>query len=88
MAISFTPDGDLVAAANWGRILIWNAETGGMPKASWNGDQGRWQSLANGVDQDSGIGEEEDGLTHSLSWDADGRKLAYGLGSQVNVAFF
>lgn len=84
MAISFTPDGYLVAAASWNRILIWNAETGGAPKASWRGEVEKWQGLMNGVDQDSGIGEEEDGPTHSLDWDADGRKLAYGLGSRVS----
>ena len=83
MAISFTPDGFLMAAAGWNRILIWNAEAGGMPKASWKGEMGKWQGLPNGVDQDSGIGEEEEGSTHSLSWNSDGRKLAYGLGNQV-----
>jgi WD40 repeat protein len=83
LAISFTPDGCLVAAANWHRIMIWNAEAGGVPKASWKGELSKWQSLPHGVDKDSGIGEEEDGSTHSLSWDADGKKLAYGLGSQV-----
>jgi len=84
MAISFTPDGYLVAAASWDRVLIWNADVGGMPKAGWKGEPGKWQSpVVNGIDQDSGIGEEEEGPTHSLSWDADGGKLAYGLGSQV-----
>ena len=85
MAIGFTPDGYLVAAASWNRVLFWIADIGGMPKASWKGE-GKLQSLAaNGVDQDSGIGEEEEGPTHSLSWDADGGKLAYGLGSQVSI---
>lgn len=82
-AISFTPDGHLLAAAHWHRIMIWNAEAGGLPKASWKGELNKWQTVANGVDKDSGIGEEDDGSTHSLSWDVDGKKLAYGLGSQV-----
>ena len=83
MSFSFAPDGFLVAAASWNRILIWNAEAGDPPKARWNGGSGKWQALTNGVDQDSGIGEEDDGPQHSLSWDADGKKLAYGLGNQV-----
>jgi WD40 repeat protein len=85
LAISFTPDGHLLAAAHWHRIMIWNAEAGGLPKASWKGESSKWHNLANGVDKDSGIGEEDDGSTHSLSWDVHGKKLAYGLGSQVWV---
>ena len=83
MALSFTPDGYLVAAANWNRVLIWSPEVGGIPKASWKGDLGKWQGIVNGVDQDSAIGEDDDAPTHSLSWNAEGMKLAYGLGSQV-----
>lgn len=88
MTISFAPDGRLFAAANWNRVLIWNAEEGGSPKASWKGEQGKWQGLTNGVDQDSGTGEEEDGPLHLLSWDVDGGRLAYGLGSQVRFIAF
>ena len=86
MAISFTPDGYLVAAANWNKVLIWNPEYSNTPKASWKGELGQWQSLAtNGLDHDSGIGEEDEQIPqHSLSWDADGGKLAFGLRNQVN----
>ncbi|KAI4215837.1 MAG: hypothetical protein LQ351_001825 [Letrouitia transgressa] len=87
MTISFTPDGYLVAAANSSRVLIWNAETGGMPKASWKGEMSKWQNVSNGIDHDSGIGVEDEASTHSLSWDADGAKLAYGLGSQVSPLY-
>lgn len=83
MAMSFNPDGNYIAVANWNRVLVWSAEPSVLPKASWKGEQGKWQGLANGIDKDSGIGEDEDGPIHSLSWDADGGKLAYGLGSQV-----
>lgn len=86
LAVAFTPDGHLLAAAHWHRIMIWNAKDGGWPKAAWRGELTKWQTLANGVDKDSGIGEEDDVSTHSLSWDADGKKLAYGLGSQVRIA--
>lgn len=88
MAMSFTPDGYLVAAANGNRVLIWNAEDGGVPKASWNGLLGKLSngSLTNGdvVDSngvDDGIGDPNP----SLSWDADGGKLALGVGSQVRL---
>lgn len=96
MAIRFTPDGYLLAAANGNRVLYWNAQTGGMPKAVWHGDpaptlpetgfESRGEDRNGGVfmDGDSGIGEEEEGSTHSLSWDANGARLAYGMGSQVN----
>ncbi|KAL8680948.1 MAG: hypothetical protein Q9186_002908 [Xanthomendoza sp. 1 TL-2023] len=95
MAICFTADGHLLAAANGNRVLYWNAETGGMPKAVWHGDPAPLSSGAgfgsrgedrNGggfMDGDSGIGEEDEGSTHSLSWDPNGGRLAYGMGSQV-----
>ena len=83
MAMSFTPDGYFVAGASWNKILIWNAESGGIPKATWKGKVGEWQSES--VVRLSGFrGQMEDeDPTHSLSWDLDGGKLAYGLRSQV-----
>ncbi|KAL8832336.1 MAG: hypothetical protein Q9191_000337 [Dirinaria sp. TL-2023a] len=84
MAISFTADGYLMAAANSNRVVIWNPERGSIPMSSWTGESSQWQGLAtNGMDQDSGIGEEEDMPPHLLSWDASGGKLAYGLKNQV-----
>ena len=87
MALSFTPDGFLVAGANWNRALIWNAEVGGLPRASWKGALGRSTNgtLTNGDDVDARM--EENGVDEeqscSLSWDAEGGKLALGVGSQV-----
>lgn len=95
MAISFDPDGHLIAAANTNRALIWNVETGGVPKARWRGEPTSTHSGlgyvskredSNGgmiMDGDSGIGEEEDRCTHSLDWSSDGAKLAYATGTQV-----
>lgn len=85
IAMSFTPDGYLVAAANWNRVLIWNAEAGGLPKATSKGLLGALPDgmLTNG----NGVSEEEDDLggdtNCSLSWDAESGKLALGFGSQV-----
>lgn len=95
MALSFTPDGYLVAAASYNKILIWRAEEGGLPKACWVGEKGRWMGGDGAVarverteeEMDERMEEEEEdegrSQDHSLSWDADGGKLAFGLGSQV-----
>ena len=89
IAMSFTPDGYLVAAANWNRVLIWNAEAGGLPKATWKGVLGKSPNsmLTNG----NGASEEEDELAGeancSLSWDAESGKLALGFASQVGIKF-
>ena len=87
IAMSFTPDGYLVAAANWNRVLIWHAEAGGAPKATSKGVLGKLPTgmLING----NGASEEEDDLggdaNCSLSWDAESGKLALGLGSHVGI---
>lgn len=87
IAMSFTPDGYLVAAANWNRVLIWNAEVGGLPKAISKGVLGASPNgmLTNGIE----ASEEEDDLggdVHcSLSWDAESGKLALGFGSQIAI---
>ena len=87
IAMSFTPDGYLVAAANWNRVLVWNAEAGGVPKAIWKDASSKLPSgmLTNG----NGVSEEDDNLEAdadcSLSWDAESGKLALGLGSKVGT---
>ena len=86
MDMSFTPDGFLVAVANESKVLIWNAEIGGVPKASWKGDLKKLVngSLTNG-DADETMNEngEAEEPNCSLSWDAEGSKLALGVGNQV-----
>jgi len=88
MAMSFTPDGFLVAVANESKVLIWNAEAGGVPKASWKGDL---RKLTNGAltNGDGVEMMEEDDMEReqdcSMSWDAEGGKLALGVGSQVRI---
>ncbi|KAL8921555.1 MAG: hypothetical protein Q9208_005709 [Pyrenodesmia sp. 3 TL-2023] len=97
MAISFTPDGYLLAAASTNRVVWWKAGAGGLPKAVWRGDLSSTSSIegfskmredSNGgayMDADSGIGEEDERCAHSLSWDAEGMQLAYGTGGQVKI---
>jgi len=101
LAVSFTPDGYLVAAASWNKVLFWHAEGGSMPRATWRGKEGEWQGGGEGQKRLNGRegGGEEDGqgdrdadgdgeeeAVHSLSWDADGGKLAYGLNDQVYLS--
>ncbi|KAI9820673.1 MAG: hypothetical protein M1827_005042 [Pycnora praestabilis] len=89
MALSFTPDGFLIAAAGHGKVMVWNAEKGGLPLAGWNDQLGR--SASDGIEEEEEEVEEveEDdeanGNVYGLSWDADGGKLAFGYGSQVRI---
>lgn len=43
-ALSFSPDGNLLAAANPNRISIWSPTEQGPPKATWKGELGRADS--------------------------------------------
>jgi WD40 repeat protein len=100
LALAFSPDGFFIAAASFGKLMIWNAEDGGLPRAWWTAknamDQRR--GTANAIKQDPGHedpawieastngGEwpDEQVADLSLSWDADGKKLAYGVGRHVS----
>lgn len=87
MAMSFTPDGYLVAAANWNKVVMWKAETGKEPKAIWINSDSQWQP--EGQDQTNGDVEmtngDGSGPNYTLGWDADGHKLAYGFKYQVSL---
>lgn len=87
LAGSFSPDGYALCAVSKDRLFIWNAERGGEPMAIWN---------APSTDQ---VKEDPDHATNGqnghavpvpdrdLSWDHDGKKLAYGFGDQVCLHF-
>ena len=92
LALSFTFDGYLVAAASSDKVLFWNAEAGGLPKATWTAKNTSWlSSLPGGSLQSNGNGVVENGdvdmrgeePTCSLGWDADGRKVAFGARDKV-----
>lgn len=82
LAGSFSPDGYALGAASKDRLFIWNAERGGDPVAIWtasgSGEVKEEPDHANGQN-----GHAEPMPDHALSWDLDGKKLAYGFGNQV-----
>lgn len=67
VALAFTPDGAFLASATTQQILIWKVEDVAVPRARWVPEH--WWAT------------EED--HHSLSWDANGQKLAYGINNNV-----
>ena len=92
LALAFSPEGSLLAAASHSKVLVWETKGSNLPIASWKGDLGKAPKMAltNGhaADRDSGIGDDgtEDGMSEpsvSLDWDADGKRLALGVGNQV-----
>ena len=88
MAMSFTPDGYLVAGANCNRALIWNAEVGGLPKMSWKGIVGKIPNgtHTNGDAMDTNMQDDdmEGERNCCLSWDSEGGKLALGVSNQAS----
>ncbi|KAI9748442.1 MAG: hypothetical protein M4579_007221 [Chaenotheca gracillima] len=91
MALSFSPDGfALAAASSHGQILVWNAKDGGAPLAQWSGTAEKKvdddERMTNG--HSGGREEVNESEEHSLSWDADGGKLAYAAGRQVAIIDF
>lgn len=79
LKIAFTPSGNFLAAATSGHVAIWEMSTSStVPVACWTrGKEPGWQSPK----QTNGHVPEED--QHSLKWDSQGSKLAYGVNSMV-----
>ena len=90
--LSYTPDGHAVAGASYEKVTLWNAEKRGPPLAKWEGDEHTWAGTHLRRQRRISEGEtmSEDGIRedmeHSLTWDADSRKLAFALGNQVCLA--
>jgi WD40 repeat protein len=93
MALSYSPDGFYVAGGSYDQIKIWKAESGIQPVAQWDGQNSDWRGTAlklrdqdtNGDIRSASDGQQEFDADHSLSWDADSKKLAFGLGNQVGA---
>lgn len=79
VALAFTPDGAFLASATTTQILIWKLEDVSVPRARWVfGPEHNWRDGSNGLP-----GNEEP--QHTLSWDANGQKLAYGINNNVST---
>ncbi|KAL4778799.1 WD40-repeat-containing domain protein [Aspergillus varians] len=87
LASCFSPDGYALAAASKDTLSIWNAQRGGTAMATWKSpsagktDSGDGESpTLNGQN-----GSSEDVQDRSLTWDTDGKKLAFGFGNQMAI---
>ncbi|OJJ49178.1 hypothetical protein ASPZODRAFT_1412894 [Penicilliopsis zonata CBS 506.65] len=85
LALGFSPDGYALASASTDRLFIWNVERGGTPMATW--------TIPNIKKDDKGPDRAVNGHNgtadlmpdRSLSWDSDGKKLAFGFNNQMAV---
>ncbi|KAF2428708.1 hypothetical protein EJ08DRAFT_735480 [Tothia fuscella] len=79
--IAFSPDGFYLAAAGYDKLFVWKSEGGGEEaKAVWKcgGGDERWKCEPGDEDGDAV-------WLHNLSWDMEGKKIAFGLGGQVAI---
>ncbi len=89
LGLSYTPDGHAVAAASYDKVFLWKADKRSPALAKWEGDGDNWggaclkrqRRVSQGETMSEDGAREETG--HSLTWDAEGRKLAFALGNQV-----
>ena len=95
MALAYSRDGVYVAGGSYDQLKIWKVDSSANapPVAQWSGEDSEWRGTSlklhdqvmNG--SDSGIAQEIENF-QSLSWDTNGMKLAFGLGSQVCIVPF
>lgn len=91
LGLVYAPDGQSMAAASYDRVVLWNAEKRGPALAKWEGHENNWGGayLKSHRRMSQGETMSEDGvredIEHSLTWDAESRKLAFALGNQVPV---
>jgi WD40 repeat protein len=89
LGLSYTPDSHAIAAASYDKVFLWNAEKRGPPLAKWQGDESTWggaylkrqRRISQGETMSEDGAREDTG--HSLTWNAESRKLAFALGNQV-----
>ncbi|ETI27815.1 hypothetical protein G647_00264 [Cladophialophora carrionii CBS 160.54] len=96
MALSYSPDGFCLAGASYDTVRIWNSEHDHNHMASWKDEQNLWNGskLKDDDMMSTGGRSSVNGdayqvtADHTLAWDGDSKKLAFGLGSQVAIINF
>src|SRR5439155_219467 len=92
--LSYSPDGFYIAGASYDQIKVWKADSGVQPVAQWDGHDSHWRGTmlklrnedVKGDIRSPSDGQQDFDADHSLSWDADSKKLAFGLGNQVSAS--
>ncbi|KAJ6017368.1 hypothetical protein N7451_000747 [Penicillium sp. IBT 35674x] len=80
----FSPDGYALAAVSKDRLFIWNAERGGDPMATWTAPGSKEVKEEADVPTNGQNGHTTR-TDCTLSWDTDGKKLAYGFGNKMAI---
>ncbi|KIV98226.1 hypothetical protein, variant 1 [Exophiala mesophila] len=96
MQLAYSPDAFCLAGASYDAIRIWNAEHGHNHMATWRGEPETWAGSRLKDDDTMSIGgmsnmngdAQQISTDHSLVWDVESRRLAFGLGSQVAIIEF
>ncbi|KAJ5679726.1 hypothetical protein N7462_007970 [Penicillium macrosclerotiorum] len=79
----FSPDGYALSAVSKDRLFIWNAERGGEPMATWSAPKSEPIKAEPDHPANGQNGHVAPNPERALSWDPDGKKLAFGFGNQV-----
>ncbi|KAJ5777743.1 hypothetical protein N7520_000989 [Penicillium odoratum] len=83
LAGGFSPDGYALAAVGKDQLFIWNAERDGDPIAVWTAPGSK--EVKEETDTTNGQNGHLTPTECALSWDADGKKLAYGFGNKMAI---
>ncbi|KUI73986.1 F-box-like/WD repeat-containing protein TBL1XR1 [Cytospora mali] len=85
VALSFAPDGAFIAGASRDQVLIFKVGEYSSPRSAWKrtAQPGALSPKINGLN-----GEPEVEDQHSLSWDANGQRLAFGVNGLLAVINF
>lgn len=96
MCLAISSDQSYLAAASYNAVRIWDAKKKCELIASWEGREPEWkgssirdEDLTSAGGKSSVNGESSTGIAdHTLAWQIGGKRLAFGLGSQVAVINF